>query len=181
MPAPAPAALPAAKPEGVSREEFEQFTKKFHASESEWGRKVAQLTRERDSFKAVEALPEDAKERLADLAESREELAEKAGINPELIPLADYKTMKARTAMLQEAVAARTSALAAELKAMEARVGGAAAPSPLPDRVSPSAQGTGSGEAVTKDNIDALYVKNPEKYGEAYAKFRASGWTSVEG
>lgn len=149
------AAPPEPTPADSLRAEFDQFKKEFHTAKSDWGRERAKLVRERDSFQAVKDLPEDARERLADLAESREELAEKAGVDPDLIPLADYKTMRASAAKLTEAISARTSALDAKLKVFEAKI----TTPPETEREPMPSGGTAVRETqITKDNADQLWL-----------------------
>ena len=157
-PAPMPPAPPEAKPPDPLRAEFEQFKKEFHTARSEWGREKAKLTRERDSFEAVKDLPEDARARLADLAESREELAEKAGVDPDLIPLADYKTMKASAAKLRDAISTQTASLEGRLKDLEAKLTTAAATPPEKDRIPPAPGGIGAGAQATADTADAMWL-----------------------
>ena len=94
---------------------------KVHKEEkAEWERQVKVLTRERDSVKKASELDPNAIDRLADMEEARDQIAERFELDPEDVPLADYRTMNTKAREKSERIKAR---IAEGRKSLESEIG----------------------------------------------------------
>lgn len=101
------------------------------------------------------------------------EIGQKFGVDPRrLMHLSTPQAMEqaATAATVQTQVDTRIKALEAENAALKKRL--------APPQTFASGQGAPDGTRVTKDNIDALYLQDPDRYADTYRRFRRTGQIS---